>query len=241
MFMHDCAMKILIQILFIGILQPVFGQKKNVNLSKRGLKEIPEWVYAQASEVRTLKLYGNKFDSLSIGIQEFENLEKLYLGKNNLKTLPSTIGNLKHLKLLSLTGNKLDSLPQQLGELDNLNQLWLGQNNLKVLPNSMGNLSELKNLYLQYNWLDSIPATLGNCIKLEFLNLNRNNLKEIPESIGQIKSLKEIYLVNAGFLVDLPESFCNLRRLEILEIDDRVAIPPCLLVYQTNRLKIILH
>jgi leucine-rich repeat protein SHOC2 len=219
----------------------VLAQKKVVNLSRRGLTEIPEELYLNASNIKVLKLYGNRFDSLPSDIVEFKNLEKLYVGKNDLRYLPASIGELKKLKILSLTANKLDSLPEEIGGMESLEQLWLGQNQLKALPPSIGQLKNLKNLYVHYNWLDSIPESIGGCEALEFVNLNRNNLQRIPESLGKIKGLKELHLVNAGFLVDLPETFCDLRMLEVLEIDQRVAIPPCLLVYQTNRLKIIQH
>lgn len=74
---------------------------------------------------------------------------------------------------------------------------------------------------------------------MKFIYLNRNNLHYLPESLGLIKGLKEIYLYNAGQLIEIPESFCDLRRLEILEVDMQSVIPTCLLVKQTNRLTII--
>jgi len=231
----------LLTCLFLLIGSEVFAQKRVVNLSRSGLKEIPEEVYLNAYNIKVLKLYGNRFDSLPSNIAEFKNLEKLYVGKNDLKYLPASIGELKKLKILSLTANKIDSLPLEIGEMEVLEQLWLGQNHLKVLPASLGQLKNLKNLYVQYNWLDSIPESIGDCEALEFVNLNRNNLQRIPESLGKIKGLKELHLVNSGFLVHLPETFCDLRMLEVLEIDQRVVIPSCLLVYQTNRLKIIQH
>lgn len=232
---------LLLTFLYLYAGTEVFAQKKVVNLNRIGLSQIPGEVYLNATNIRVLKLYGNRFDSLPTNISEFKNLEKLYVGKNNLKYLPSSIGELKKLKVLSLTANKLDSLPEEIGELESLEQLWLWQNNLKTLPGSIGQLKNLKNLYVHYNWLDSIPESIGGCEALEFVNLNRNNLQRIPESLGKIKGLKELHLVKAGFLVDLPETFCDLRMLEILEIDQSLAIPPCLLVYQTNRLKIIQH
>jgi Leucine-rich repeat (LRR) protein len=110
---------------------------------------------------------------------------------------------------------------------------------LKFLPNEIGNLKNLEMLQLKYNWLDSLPDSLGNCVQLKFLYLNRNNLSELPESLGNIAGLKEVYVAGAGQVVLIPESFCDLRLLEVLEIDLRTVVPMCLYVKQTNRLTII--
>jgi Leucine-rich repeat (LRR) protein len=123
--------------------------------------------------------------------------------------------------------------------LDSLKWLQLSQNELHFLPETLGNLKKLENLQLNYNWLDSLPESIGGCEKLKFIYLNRNNLHALPESLGLIKGLKEIYLVGAGQLILIPENFCDLRRLELLEIDMQCVLPTCLLVQQTNRLTII--
>ena len=94
-------------------------------------------------------------------------------------------------------------------------------------------------MQLNYNWLESLPESIGTCENLKFIYLNRNNLHDLPESLGLIKGLKEIYLVGAGQLMSIPENFCDLRNLEILEVDMQCVIPTCLLVRQTNRLIII--
>lgn len=209
-----------------------------LNLSRKNLKEIPAYVF-ERKDLKVLKLYGNFIDSISYRIAELENLEELYIGRNNLKSFPNEIGKLKNLKILSAQYNEIDSLPSEIGQLDSLDQLILNQNELRSLPNEIGQLKKLEMLQLKFNRLDSLPETIGNCENLRFLYLNRNNLKEIPESVGKISQLREIYLSGAGQLVQLPESFCELRLLDILEVDIFTVIPICLLVQQTTRLTII--
>lgn len=209
-----------------------------LNLSKQGLREIPDNVFDR-TELTTLRLFGNQIDSISPRIGELVNLEKLYLGRNNLKTIPPEIKNLKKLKLLSLKNNEIDSLPNELGELENLEQLWLQVNQLEYLPDSISNLNKLEVLYLQFNSLYALPEELGSCSELRFLHLNRNNLSELPESMGKLSHLKELYLSGAGPLLLVPENFCDLRFLELLQIDRTTALPPCLYVKQANRLRII--
>lgn len=214
--------------------------KKNgtVNLSKKRLTELPEELFFFKKEVKILKLYGNKLKSITPRIAEFENLEELYIGKNFLDSLPKEIGMLKKLRILSVQYNDLACLPKEIGELVNLEQLWLNQNKLQSLPVEIGNLKKLERLQLNYNFLKEIPKEISECEKLRFLYLNRNFITKLPEDIGRLGNLKELYLSNAGPLLLVPESVCDLRYLELLEIDLQIQIPPCLIVHQTNRLRI---
>mgnify|MGYP000061556528 CR=1 FL=1 len=75
------------------------SDKISINLSQQGLHEVPNELKGNVT-VKVLKLYGNKLTELPEWICELESLEKLYIGKNQLKALPQSIGNLKNLKLL---------------------------------------------------------------------------------------------------------------------------------------------
>lgn len=216
----------------------VIGQRSSINLSRKGLTEIPDYIYEQ-KDLKVLKLYGNQIDSISPKIAQLTNLEKLYLGRNKLRNLPTEIGELKKLKILSVPYNKLDSLPSTLGQMNSLQQLWLDQNELRSLPSSIGDLKKLETLQLRYNWLDSLPASIGSCENLQFVYLNRNNLVGLPGTFGELRKLRELYIANAGPSFELPQELCKLRLLEILEIDNNVIMPACLYVIQTTRLRII--
>jgi Leucine-rich repeat (LRR) protein len=112
---------------------------------------------------------------------------------------------------------------------------------LRSLPRSLWNLKELENVQLRYNWLDSLPSNIGNCSSLRFIYLNRNNLVALPESIGELKNLRELYLSSAGPLLQLPESICKLRRLELIEVDQFIVLPTCLITMQSPRMRIIMN
>lgn len=217
---------------------PSKAEGEVVNLSRKGLTSIPEEIFENKA-IRVLKLYGNKLDTLSDRIGELENLEKLYIGRNQLTSLPASISKLKKLKLLSIQYNDLEDLPMEIGELTSLEHLILNQNQLTTLPSSIGKLSNLETLQLKFNQLDSLPTEIGNCKQLRFIYLNRNNLIALPESMGKLSQLREIHLAGAGALVLVPENFCELRYLELIEIDQSTALPPCMLVLQTNRLQIV--
>jgi Leucine-rich repeat (LRR) protein len=209
-----------------------------LNLSRKHLTEIPASAF-EDKQIKVLKLFGNDLTTLSPRIGELENLEELYLGKNHLTTLPPEIGKLKNLKIVSISYNDFQAIPKEIGELEHLEQLWLTQNQLTSLPSEIGALKHLETLKADYNFLTEIPTQLGECTALKFVYLGRNNLKEVPSELGELRQLKELYLAGAGILVEVPETFCTLRFLEILEIDQTTALPSCLWVHQANRLRII--
>ena len=217
-----------------------YKQGQALNLSKKGLEEIPDYVFKDTS-LRVLKLYGNSIDSIPDAIGQLVNLEKLYIGKNDLIFISDSIRKLPKLRFLSAQYNKLEYLPDAITACTELEELILNQNRILVLPDSIGRLKKLENLQLNFNRLDSLPESIGDCEDLSYLSLNSNFLTRLPESMGKLKRLRDFKLVNAGPLLDVPESFCDLRNLEVLEVDPTVALPPCLLVLQTTRLRILVH
>lgn len=67
-------------------------------------------------------------------------IEILILDNNNIKELPSWIGNLKNLKILSIRNNNLLELNYVLTYCENLEQLYLsGNKNLSELPSLVMN------------------------------------------------------------------------------------------------------
>ena len=98
-------------------------------------------------------------------LDELTNLQRLYLGHNQLTSLPAEIGNLKNLQKLHLWNNQLTSIPAEIGHLTNLRYLSLEFNQLTSIPAEIGNLINLQKLSLSYNQLTSIPAEIGNKLK----------------------------------------------------------------------------
>ncbi|KKL10857.1 hypothetical protein LCGC14_2551630, partial [marine sediment metagenome] len=73
------------------------------------------------------------------------------------------IGQLKNLTELFLGGNNMTSLPTEIGQLKRLTELYLQDNNLVSLPTEIRQLKKLKGLYLQGNdELGIPPEVLGS-------------------------------------------------------------------------------
>ncbi|KAH0741415.1 hypothetical protein KY290_034458 [Solanum tuberosum] len=103
-------------------------------------------------------------------LQKFVSLRVLNLSKLHFVSLPSSIGDLGHLRYLDLSGNLIiRSLPKQLCKLQNLQTLDLqGCRSLCCLPKETSKLGSLRNLLLNgCNKLTCTPPRIGSltCLK----------------------------------------------------------------------------
>uniref|UniRef100_A0A8C4RIY7 Si:ch211-210p4.6 n=1 Tax=Erpetoichthys calabaricus TaxID=27687 RepID=A0A8C4RIY7_ERPCA len=147
-----------------------FEQEKNVDLSRKKLKALPENILGDTSVVQ------------------------LDLDRNKLKTLVG-IEKLRNLRCLILSKNEFSVFPQEISLLQNLEKLYLNQNKLQVIPEGIFNqLHHLKLLKLSLNRLQDLPGDLGQCSKLQYINVSHNLLKEIPVSFLELRNLEELYL-----------------------------------------------
>uniref|UniRef100_A0A3B4F5U1 Leucine-rich repeat protein SHOC-2 n=1 Tax=Pundamilia nyererei TaxID=303518 RepID=A0A3B4F5U1_9CICH len=194
-----------------------------LNLSGRGLKEVPQNVYRlnidtpeeaqqnvsfgaadcwwEQTDLTKLLLSSNQITLLSDDIRLLPGLTTLDLHDNQLSSLPSALGELQNLQQLRLSHNQLDSLPVEMCTLKNLRSLTLQQNLLENLPEDLGqlaNLTELK-VNLCHNQLSGLPDSLArltskSCRNVKLLDCSDNQLTEIPESLSEMLALEQLYL-----------------------------------------------
>ena len=111
-------------------------------------------------------------------------------------TLPKSIdklGRLLQLDVLNLSSNKLRSLPTSLTELRSLKKLILSRNRISHLPKDFGNLLCLQDLHLQFNELKLLPSSIVNCNWLEELNIQGNKLTRLPDNLGHMRSIRKVF------------------------------------------------
>ncbi len=166
----------------------------------------------QRNALGRLYLHKNQLTSLPDSIGGLSNLTYLALDDNQLTFLPDSIGYLSALRVLDLSNNQLTSLPDLIGGLSNLTVLALDDNQLTSLPNSFGNMSALESLYLLNNQLTSLPDSIGDLSNLTELYLSNNQLTSLPDSIGDLSNLTELYL-SRNQLTSLPDSIGGLSNL----------------------------
>lgn len=115
---------------------------------------------------------------LPITIGNLRNLEELNIGRNGLKTVPTAISSLvgSHLKTLNLEYNDLREIPSFLGNLDRLEELNLNFNwDLRVIPEEIGNLKHLKILSLSGNGGAKLPYSIARIKGLK-IQMGNNSL-----------------------------------------------------------------
>ncbi|NXL46857.1 MFHA1 protein, partial [Podilymbus podiceps] len=202
------------------------GELEALNLSGRGLEELPEEVGAALSGLRVLSLRRNRLGRLpAAALRHLGRLAELDLSHNRLRGLGDggALAGLRGLRKLSLSHNELGAegpgLPPRLAELGRLEELDLSFNRLRRLPEGLGRLRHLRALDVDHNLLPSFPAPLLELAALEELDCSGNrHLGALPEGIAALHRLKILWLSGTG-LAALPEGLCQLSALESLMLD----------------------
>ena len=187
-----------------------------LNLSRCSkIKQIPEFG-RNMKHVHTLLLGGTAITKLPTSIEHLTNLDSLSLWDcKNLVCLPSTICNLKLVRLVDLYGcSKLDRLPENLGNAESLERLYISRTTIRKVSSSIGLLKNLKTLSFNEckglsslssnklwnellpfysmprspNPMDLLFFSLSGACSLTSLNLSDCNLKAISNDIGSLFS-----------------------------------------------------
>ena len=136
---------------------------------------------------------------------ELVNLKKLLVQYNKIRSLPTSVGEMKSLQHLDLHFNELHGLPFTIAKLKNLLTLNLSGNfsDLKELPETFSELENLEELDLSNNQIHALPDTFGRLEKLRKINLDQNPIVIPP-----------VEVVNAG--VEAVKSFMVKRYNDLL-------------------------
>ncbi|XP_065659175.1 leucine-rich repeat serine/threonine-protein kinase 2 isoform X5 [Hydra vulgaris] len=147
------------------------------------------------------------------------------LSYNEIKSIPTDIlSYLKSVEKLNLSSNKLQEVPLELFRLPKLYSLILSSNQLKYLPDVKEWSPSLRTLVLEKNLLEGFPSHVEE-LKLKHLYLADNKLKNVPESICNLKCLETLNISRNVGINLLPTNMGKLSklidlRLEGLEIKD---------------------
>ncbi|CAH1268587.1 LRRC58 [Branchiostoma lanceolatum] len=160
-------------------------------------------VFLPPYRLEILYLGGNQISSLPLEVGSL--LEILYLGGNQISSLPLEVG----LEILYLGGNQISSLPLEVG----LEILYLGGNQISSLPLEVG----LEILYLGGNQISSLPVEVGSLSSLMSLVLCDNRLESIPPHLARLRNLRSLSLHN-NRIAALPSEIIALRNLTELSL-----------------------
>ncbi|KAM5570597.1 hypothetical protein ABKV19_011309 [Rosa sericea] len=156
-------------------------------------------------------------------ILRFKYLRALDVRGSTLEELPSSIGNLIHLRYLNLAGNtKIKQLPSSICKLLNLQFLSLaGCEALEKLPKGIGNLINLRYLYITTQQMYFPKGVFRRLTLLQSLFIgNCANLKFLGEEIQYLTNLRQLWIGYCENLESLPPNMKNLTAFHTLAIID---------------------
>ncbi|PRQ56476.1 putative TIR domain, P-loop containing nucleoside triphosphate hydrolase [Rosa chinensis] len=120
------------------------------------------------------------------------------------------------LRVLKLDGYDIKELPDSINNFKHLTYLDLSQTLIKRLPDTVCTLYNLQALLLSQCWdLTELPANLGRLINLSHLDVSFTGIKKMPPQMGKLKDLQML----PEFVLDkhnAGENLAELRKLEKL-------------------------
>jgi Leucine-rich repeat (LRR) protein len=197
-----------------ALLHPEKVTRLSIGEHDRKMKHLPPLI-AKLTNLKELEISCMEdLRDLPEEIGSLSKLEKLIIDNGNgckmNITIPSSIGNLKSLKVVRLYGamdpfslkrdhssatsdvslTKAKRLPKTVAKLENLEELDLGRNRLKIVPPEIASLHKLKILVLDYDDIHEIPSFIGELKNLQQLSIRSNGGVKLPASLATIKGLK---------------------------------------------------
>ncbi|MEM9982923.1 MAG: hypothetical protein AAF734_10535, partial [Bacteroidota bacterium] len=138
------------------------GDQRSVNLSGRGLTEVPEVLFDIPS-VSELDLSNNQLSTLPDRLKDIKGLTTIILDDNQFDYFPRVLLALDSLRNILFSNNYLTSLPKEILKMrKSLLILSLVGNQLSALPEGFENLKRLVGLYLDYNCFTSWPRQINH-------------------------------------------------------------------------------
>ncbi|KAH9305935.1 hypothetical protein KI387_010339 [Taxus chinensis] len=133
-----------------------------------------------------------------------------------LRSIPTSIGRLKHLK--TIIANGVDSLPKEFCALESLDHLELPTGRMSSLPTSFGDLTNLRHIdFSECRKLEMLPVSVKQLINLQYLNLSScENLTLRSDMMENMTKLEYLSFLGCGKLEELPYHITNQASLREL-------------------------
>ncbi|XP_050292613.1 putative disease resistance protein RGA4 [Quercus robur] len=156
-------------------------------------------------------------------IASFKFIRLLDLHKMGIKTIPSSIKKLKHLRYLDLSRNEdIEMLPNSIVKLYNLQTLKLSRcSKLKELPRDINKLVNLRFLEIDGCFgLTHMPNGLGQLTNLQTLSrfvMSKGRIDSVPKSNGGLKDLERLNELRGNLSIE------NLKQIKDATLEYKAA------------------
>ncbi|CAN1219434.1 Disease resistance protein RUN1 [Linum perenne] len=198
-----------------------------LDLSGTPVRELPSAIYS-VKYGGFLDLYGKyitNFPAVSTSLGQF-NIRNTAM--TELESLPEVSEPINGLTCVSITEcDSLKTVPSSINNIKSLKSLDLSKTDIKSLPSSIQELVHLTRLDLGYcKSLESIPSTIQKLVELSRLYLTGcSSIRYLPQLPSKLKKLD---VSGCKSLQALPSNTAKLLRLESLRFDDCPQLDPSL-------------
>ena len=172
-------------------------------MAHSGLESFPngfgDTLFLQTGFLKSMKCPGNQFKYLTprqlpqLSTYHFRCVKEIDFSSNNIKNLPSEIGNLRLLQSLDLSHNQLSSLPSSISHLKNLKNFNVSNNSFKSLPAEFAQLLSLTKLNMSANGMTEIPPSIAKLTRLKSLDFSSNYLQHLAVMPLKFKSTDDLW------------------------------------------------
>ncbi|XP_065631973.1 putative disease resistance protein RGA1 [Quercus suber] len=208
----------------------------HVSFGGQSQSQVPSSMF-KASRIRTFmvedqlkNLHQLIYDSKIVACFKFIRL--LDLHNKGIRTIPGSIGRLKHLRYLDLSDNMIRMLPNSITRLHNLQTLKLHECPITKLPSDFTKLVNLRLLEIDTLSLTHIPRGLKQMTSLQDLSViqirmnsgscfkRKSGLKELHE-LSELKFLKVENLDLRNYRgVEFPKQMSSFTNLVYFSLED---------------------
>lgn len=162
-----------------------------------------------------LKMWLEQYGALDESVTSSDEVTRLDLSGNSLKTLPDNFGMLSKLLVLNLSNNRLKLLPDSMKNLSNLSNLDIRRNSFEELPEILRSMP-LRSLNASGNKLSDI-SILKRCRELRVLDISSNLIEELGSIFKAENELRTLNLSN-NFLKDISDLCLHLSNVTRLNL-----------------------
>ncbi|XP_063910606.1 insulin-like growth factor-binding protein complex acid labile subunit isoform X1 [Zophobas morio] len=190
---------------------------KTVDLGRTKITELTESNF-KGLPVVCLVLAGNSISYMDQNTFP-RQVERLHLGRNNLKTLNKTLTNLSDLVWLFANSNDLTDIEAELPyDAKKLKMIHFSNNRIERLPQQLKSLTNLDSLFFQFNHLKSLDGTLGKARRLQRVVLEHNHISMLTKEDFAENEILESLILGHNRIPALNNSLLNLKSLNFLNI-----------------------